>query len=164
MAWLAQREGRPGRKPVYSDAAIQFCLSIKVLFKLPLRQTAGMAASLLQMDWFDWAVPVFSTLSCWQKTLAVQISYFRISVFPYRRIRGPLSLLVDSTGITFLGDGEWRKVHLAMDTATSDIRAVHSLSVIAQQSPRGNSNPSATVPRGPSRPDPRRRADLLCNR
>jgi hypothetical protein len=48
-----------------------------------------------------------------------------------------LNLLVDSTGIKFLGDGEWqapkhgvqgrrqwRKVHLAMDTATSDIRAV----------------------------------------
>jgi hypothetical protein len=45
--------------------------------------------------------------------------------------------LVDSTVIKFLGDGEWqvrrhgvkgrrqwRKVHLAMDTATSDIRAV----------------------------------------
>jgi hypothetical protein len=44
---------------------------------------------------------------------------------------------VDSTGIKFLGDGEWqarkhgvqgrlqwRKVHLAIDTATSDIRAV----------------------------------------
>ena len=46
-------------------------------------------------------------------------------------------LLVDSTGIKFLGDGEWqarkhgvqdrrqlRKVHLAVDTTTSDIRAV----------------------------------------
>lgn len=44
---------------------------------------------------------------------------------------------MDSTGIKFLGDGEWQvrkhgvqgrrqwcKVHLAMDTATSDIRAV----------------------------------------
>ena len=51
--------------------------------------------------------------------------------------RGLLNLLVDSTGIKFLGDGEWlarkhgthrrrqyRKVHLAMDTATGDIRAV----------------------------------------
>jgi len=27
---------------VFSDAAIQFCLTIKVLFKLPLRQTTGM--------------------------------------------------------------------------------------------------------------------------
>ncbi len=64
-----------------------------------------------------------------QKTLAVQI--------PYRRADGPLNLLVDSTGIKFLGDCEWqarkhgvqgrrqwRNVHLAMDTATSDIRAV----------------------------------------
>ncbi len=47
------------------------------------------------------------------------------------------SRVTDSTGIRFLGDGEWqarkhvvqgrrqwRKVHLAMDTATSDIRAV----------------------------------------
>lgn len=45
--------------------------------------------------------------------------------------------VTDSTGIKFLGDGEWRarkhgpqgrrqwrKVHLAMDPATSDIRAV----------------------------------------
>lgn len=54
-------------------------------------------------------------------------------------------MLVDSTGIKFLGDGEWqarkhgvqgrrqwRKVHLAMDAATSDIRAVDfTLSVSA---------------------------------
>jgi len=38
MTWLAPRDGRPGRPAVFSDAAIQFCLSIKVLFKLPLRQ------------------------------------------------------------------------------------------------------------------------------
>jgi hypothetical protein len=114
---------------VFSDAAIQFCLTIKVLFKLPLRQTTGMVASLLKMANLDWAVPDYTTLCRRQKTLAVQI--------PYRRADGPLNLLVDSTGIKFLGDGEWqarkhgvqgrrqwRKVHLAMDTATSDIRAV----------------------------------------
>ena len=106
-----------------------FCLSIKVLFKLPLRQTAGMVASLLRLAGLDWPVPDYSTLCRRQKTLKVQI--------PYRRADGPLNLLVDSTGIKFLGDGEWqackhcaqgrrqwRKVHLAMDTATSDIRAV----------------------------------------
>ncbi|EPX78659.1 Mobile element protein [Salipiger mucosus DSM 16094] len=56
---------------------------------------------------------------------------------PYRRVAGPLNLLIDSTGIKFLSDGEWqtrkhgpqgrrqwRKVHLAMDPATSDIRAL----------------------------------------
>jgi hypothetical protein len=129
MAWHAPHEGRPGRPPVFSNAAIQFCLSIKVLFKLPLRQTAGMVASLLRLAGLDWPVPDYSTLCRRQKTLKVQI--------PYRRADGPLNLLVDSTGIKFLGDGEWqarkhgvqgrrqwRKVHLAMDTATSDIRAV----------------------------------------
>jgi len=29
MAWHAPHEGRPGRPPVFSNAAIQFCLSIK---------------------------------------------------------------------------------------------------------------------------------------
>jgi len=141
MTWRAPREGRPGRPAVFSDAAIQFCLSIKVLFKLPLRQTAGMVASLLRLAGLDWPVPDFSTLCRRQKTLAVQV--------PYRRADGPLNLLVDNealsaigprtmpNGIKFLGDGEWqarkhgvqgrrqwRKVHLAMDPATSDIRAV----------------------------------------
>jgi hypothetical protein len=129
MTWLANRAGRPGRPPVFSDAAIQFCLMVKVLFGLPLRQTTGMVASILKMAGLDWPVPDFSTLSRRQKTLAVQISS--------RRAPGPLNLLVDSTGIKFLGDGEWlarkhgthrrrqyRKVHLAMDTATGDIRAV----------------------------------------
>jgi len=129
MAWLAPHDGSPGRPAVFSGAAIQFCLTIKVLFKLPLRQAEGMVASLLHLAGLDWPVPDYSTLCRRQKTLAVQI--------PYRRSNGPLNLLVDSTGIKFLGDGEWqvrkhgvqgrrqwRKVHLAMDTATSDIRAV----------------------------------------
>ncbi len=88
-----------------------------------------MVASLLKLAGLDWPVPDFSTLCRRQKNLAVQV--------PYRRANGPLNLLVDSTGIKFLGDGEWqarkhgvqgrrqwRKVHLAMDQATSDIRAV----------------------------------------
>ena len=129
MTWLAPHDGSPGRPAVFSDAAIQFCLSIKILFKLPLRQTTGMVASLLKLAELDWAVPDYTTLCRRQKTLVVQI--------PYRRADGPLNLLVDSTGIKFLGDGEWqarkhgvqgrrqwRKVHLAIDTATSDIRAV----------------------------------------
>nr|WP_267958233.1 transposase [Cereibacter sphaeroides] len=73
-AWHARREGRPGRPPVFSDAAIQFCLSIKVLFKLPLRQTAGMVASLLRLAGLDWPVPDCSTLCRRQKTLQVQIT------------------------------------------------------------------------------------------
>ncbi len=38
MEWSAPKRGRPGRPETFSDAAIQFCLSIKVLFGLALRQ------------------------------------------------------------------------------------------------------------------------------
>ncbi len=100
MAWFAEKAGKLGRPEVFSDAAIQFCLSVKVLFGLPLRQTSGMVASLLEMADLDWPVPDFSTLCRRQRTLKVQI--------PYRRVDGPLNLLVDSTGIKFLGDGEWQ--------------------------------------------------------
>ena len=90
MTWLAGPDGKRGRPAMFSDAAIQFCLTIKVLFKLPLRQTTGMVASLLKLADLDWAVSDYTTLCRRQKTLAVQI--------PYRRTDGPLNLLVDSTG------------------------------------------------------------------
>ena len=38
MEWLAPKHGRPGRPQTFSDAAIQFSLSTKVLFGLALRQ------------------------------------------------------------------------------------------------------------------------------
>lgn len=67
MTWLAPHDGNPGRPVVFPAAAIRFCLTIRVLFKLPLRQKTGIVASL------DWAVPDSSTLCRRQKTLAVQI-------------------------------------------------------------------------------------------
>jgi hypothetical protein len=100
MAWHAPHTGRQGRPPVFPNASIQFCLSIKVLFKLPLGQTAGMVASLLRQPGLDWPVPDCSTLFRRQNTPKVQI--------PYRRAGGPLKLLVDSSGIKFLSDGEWQ--------------------------------------------------------
>ena len=87
MEWRAPKAGRNGRPPVFTDAAIQFCLVVKVLFGLPLRQTTGMVSSILSMAGLDWPVPDFSTLSRRQKTIEVQISN--------RRVPGPLNLLVD---------------------------------------------------------------------
>jgi hypothetical protein len=100
MTWLAPHDRSPGRHAVFSDVAVQFGLTIKVPFKLPLRQTTGIVASLLKMADLDWAVPDYTTLCRRQRSLAVQI--------PCRRADGPLNLLVDSTGIKFLGDGEWQ--------------------------------------------------------
>ena len=38
MPWEAAPTGKRGRQPDYSDAAIQTCLTMKVLFGLALRQ------------------------------------------------------------------------------------------------------------------------------
>ena len=99
MTWEAAPTGTRGRQPVYSDAAVQTCPTMKVLFGLALRQTTGFVESLLRWIGLDWTVPNFSTLSRRQKTLRVAI--------PYRGSQGPLHLLIDSTGIKVEGEGEW---------------------------------------------------------
>lgn len=129
MQWLAPPTGKRGRRPTFSDASIQFCLSIKCLFGLALRQALGFVHSLLRLAGLQWPVPDYSTLSRRQQTLKVQL--------PYRPRTTALDLLVDSTGIKFLGEGEWkrkkhgaeyrrqwRKVHLGIDAETLQIRAI----------------------------------------
>jgi hypothetical protein len=49
MSWDAAPTGRRGRQQTYSDAAIQTCLSMKVLFGMALRQTTGFVESLLRL-------------------------------------------------------------------------------------------------------------------
>ncbi len=69
MEWLAAPSGRPGRPQTFPDAAIQFCLSLKVLFGLALRQPIGLVASLLRMAGLDWPVPDHSPLGRRQSTV-----------------------------------------------------------------------------------------------
>ncbi len=88
----------------------------------------------------DWPVPDHSTLCRRQARIAVQVQY--------RASGQPLNLLVDSTSIKFRGDGEWlarkhgasrrrqwRKVHIAMDADTVDVRAVEFTSSRQGDSP-----------------------------
>ena len=91
MPWHAARTGKRGRQPAFSDEAIQVCLTMKVLFGMPLRQTTGFVESLLRLAGLDWKVPDFCTLCRRQKALNVAI--------PYRGRSGPLHLLIDATGI-----------------------------------------------------------------
>ncbi len=49
MVWFAPASGKRGRSPKFSDAAIQFCLTLKNLFGLALRQTTGLVESVLQL-------------------------------------------------------------------------------------------------------------------
>jgi transposase len=142
MNWDAEPSGKRGRLRTFSDAAIQTCLTMKVLFGMALRQTTGFVESLLRLTGLDWVVPDFSTICRRQRTLAVNI--------PYRGAKGPLHLLipshglktnhcraVDSTGIKVEGEGEWnarkhgspkrrvwRKIHIGIDEQTLEIRAV----------------------------------------
>lgn len=129
MDWLAPATGKRGRQPTFSDVAIQCCLTMKCLFGLALRQTTGMVDGLLRLAELDWAVPDFSTLSRRQKDLQVRI--------PVQKQQGCLHLLIDSTGIKMMGEGEWqvkkhgagyrrqwRKLHLGIDAQTLEIRAI----------------------------------------
>ena len=129
MLWEGMATGRRGRRQSYSDAAIQTCLTLKVLFGFALRQTTGFVESLLHLAGLPWSVPDFSTLSRRQESLTVDI--------PYRGSNGPLHLLIDSTGIKVEGEGEWhtrkhggskrriwRKLHIGIDEGSMEIRAV----------------------------------------
>jgi hypothetical protein len=46
MCWHGSASGKQGRRQQYSEAAIQFCLTIKGLFKLAPGQAMGMTQSL----------------------------------------------------------------------------------------------------------------------
>lgn len=129
MGWTPPPTGKRGRQQQFSDAAIQTCLTLKVLFGMPLRQTTGFVESLLRLVRLNWAVPDFSTLCRRQKTLNVSL--------PFRGGTGPLNLLIDSTGIKSEGEGEWnarkhggskrriwRKIHIGIDEETLEVRAV----------------------------------------
>jgi hypothetical protein len=127
--WYAQLKGKQGRNQTYSDAAIQCCLIIKSLFRLSLRMVTGFAQSLIKLCGLNWTAPDYSTLCRRQKHIDIAISYQKSS--------DGLHLLVDSTGLKFLGEGEWkrkkhqpeyrrqwRKLHIGIDAKTLQIRAV----------------------------------------
>jgi hypothetical protein len=115
--------GKRALQREFRNAAIQACLTMKVPFGMPLRETTGFVESLLPLAGFDWEVPDFSTLCRRQNALSVAI--------PYRVGTSPLHLLIDATGIKAEGEGEWnarkhggpkkclwRKLHLGMDEET----------------------------------------------
>ena len=121
--WYAPSKGKQGRNQTYSDAAIQCCLMIKSLFRLSLRMVTGFVQSLIKLCGLNWIAPDYTTLCRRQKHIDIVISYQKSS--------DGLHLLMDSTGMKFLGEGEWkrkkhgpeyrrqwRKLHIGIDTKT----------------------------------------------
>jgi len=123
--WKPEATGKRGAAFQYSDTAIQTLLTLKAVFSLPYRALEGFARSLMCVMGLDLNIPDHSHISRRAKTLSV--------VIPRRVHNEPLHVVIDSTGLKVYGEGEWkvrqhgyskrrtwRKVHLAIDTATMD--------------------------------------------
>lgn len=129
--WVERgRTGRRGHPRVYSDAAITCMLTLRAVYRLPLRAAVGLVCSVLALLGYA-ALPVAhpTTLSRRARALGVAL--------PVRPGPGPLHLVVDTTGLKLYGEGEWkvrqhgwakrrtwRKLHLAVDEATGEVHAV----------------------------------------
>ena len=96
---------------------------IKSLFRFSLRMVTGFVQSLIKLCGLNWIATDYSTLCRRQKHICIAISY--------QKSRDGLHLLVDTTGLKFLGEGEWkrkkhqpeyrrqwRKLHIAIDAKT----------------------------------------------
>ena len=100
MCWFAAASGKRGRSPKFSDAAIQFCLTLKN-FWIGAAADHGSCGVGAALAWACLAGARFAARLCRrQLDLNVQV--------PYTRSQAELHLLVDSTGIKFLGEGEWK--------------------------------------------------------
>ena len=125
-----KKTGKKGRPILYSDLAIQCCLTLKMIYHLPLRATQGLVLSLLKLLQIPLSAPDYSLLSIRQKNLTLVLS----RKFDYKN---GMHLVVDSTGLKLYGEGEWKvrkhgadkrrtwlKVHLGINEASHDIKAV----------------------------------------
>jgi Transposase DDE domain len=127
-AWRAEPRTTRGGQAHYSALAIRTALALRAVYRLGLRQTEGLIGSILQLLHLDLAVPDHSTLSRRAATLEV--------LRPCSSSRGPVHLLVDSTGLRLCGPGEWlvekhgtrrrrswRKLHIGVGAETGQILA-----------------------------------------
>jgi IS5 family transposase len=121
------RFGRVVGEKHYSDLVIEFCLTIKQVYNLALRQCTGFIKSIFDlMGLSELSVPNYSTLCRRSSTLKVKVSH--------RPSGQKLHIAVDSTGLKVFGEGEWkvrkhgvskrrtwRKLHLGIDVDNQEI-------------------------------------------
>ena len=126
--WAAAPLTTPGGQAVYSDLAIELCLTFGMVFKQPLRQTQGLMRSIAGLLGVEIAVPHFTTMSRRGNGLSLPPKTAPKSA-------EPVHLVVDSTGLKIFGEGEWleqkhktkrkrrswRKLHLGLDLVSGQI-------------------------------------------
>ena len=118
--WRPSPSGQPGGQRKFSDQAIETALTLRLVFRLPLRQAEGFLRSLLFLMGVDLEAPDHTTLSRRSQRLEVRC--------PRIPVHGPIHLVIDSTGLSIVGEGEWaaakyggrgkrgwKKLHLAVD-------------------------------------------------
>lgn len=114
-----------GRPYIYSDIAIECCLTLRSLYQLPLRCTEGLIKSLFGMIGVKIKVPSYTQLCRRQKTLNLKLRH---------HVKGKIHVVVDGTGLKIFGEGEWkvrqhgytkhrmwRKLHIGIDVETQEI-------------------------------------------
>ena len=119
-AWKPSPSGRPGGQRRFSDLAIETALTLRLVFRLPLRQREGFLRSVLALLSSDLDAPDHTMLSRRSQRLDVKLQGFPV--------KGPIHLIVDSTGLSIAGEGEWaavkhggrgkrgwKKLHLGVD-------------------------------------------------
>lgn len=122
-----ERTGKRGAPKQFSDAAIETALSLQQVFRLPLRQTEGLLAIILEKLGASVAVPHYSTVSIRAKTFPIVIRIRPIG-------NEPIHVVVDGTGAKVYGEGEWKvckhgwgkhrtwkKLHIGVNEKTGDI-------------------------------------------
>ena len=118
--WELTRGGTRGGQLKYSALAIETALTLRLLFHLPFRQAEGFLQSLFRMLGVERSTPDHTTLSRRSRHLDVGLHHVPA--------QGPIHLIVDSTGLSIVGDGEWaaakhggrgqrgwKKLHLGVD-------------------------------------------------
>jgi len=123
--WRARRRGRPGGQRRYSNLAIETALTVRAVYRLPLRQAEGFLGSVVRLLGLDLPIPDHTTLSRRGRTLG------NVDLGTMRSV-GPLHLVIDSTGLR-VHSGQrwappkqraWRKLHFSVDRDSGEILAV----------------------------------------
>ena len=97
--WAAVGIGKRGGQLQYSDLAIETALTLRLIFHLPLRQTEGFLTSIFGMLGLDLSAPDHTTLSRRGQPLHLTLRHVPACA--------GMHLIVDSTGLSIVGDGEW---------------------------------------------------------
>ena len=127
--WFYKKEGPTGKglDKTFSDEALLACLMVRQIYHLTLRSMEGFVNSLFGLLGLPLTCPGYTLFS------KSRVKQLEVNI-PRQLPKGPIDIVVDSTGLKIYGEGEWkvrkhgvgkrrtwRKLHLGVDPNTHDI-------------------------------------------